>query len=112
MWCKNTVLSSTMKKHGDGHALGMQGIQVDDDFDLHMIQICKPEKAAKSLSGNPERAILMPKYIMTFTKGATTQVLFLRFSGEDITAMVDGAVFPERLAESYAQTIKMVDEAQ
>lgn len=28
------------------YSFGMHGVEVSKDFDLHMIQICKPEKAA------------------------------------------------------------------
>ena len=28
---------------------GRHGMHVSDDFDLHMIQICKPEKASKPI---------------------------------------------------------------
>ena len=44
----------------------------------HMIQICKPEKAAKSLAANPERAVLMPKFVMAFSNGGTTQLPVLQ----------------------------------
>ena len=47
------------------HSFGMHGVEVSKDFDLHTIQICKPEKAAGSLQANPERAVLMPKFIIT-----------------------------------------------
>ena len=32
---------------------GSHGVEVAGDFDLHMIQLCKPEKAAKNLAVNP-----------------------------------------------------------
>ena len=58
------------------HTFGQHGAEVAKEFDLHMIQICKPEKASKSLQANPERAILMPKYVMTFSKEGNTQIRF------------------------------------
>ena len=48
------------------HTFGSHGVQVGEGFDLHMIQICKPEKAAGSLQKNPERAALMPKFVTVF----------------------------------------------
>ena len=94
------------------HSFGDHGAEVAEDFDLHMIQICKPEKAAKSLSMNPERAILMPKFIMTFTHNGKTQIRFLSYSEDNIKAVVDDDQFPGSLAETYAKIIDMVEEAK
>jgi uncharacterized protein (DUF302 family) len=94
------------------HSFGRHGAEVAEGFDLHMIQICKPEKAAKSLSANPERAVLMPKFIMTFTRNGKTQIRFLRFSEDNIRAVVDDDQFPASLAETYQKIIAMVDEAR
>ena len=114
-------LSTVVKKYGFvihnensmdmAHSFGKHGAEVADGFDLHMIQICKPEKAAMSLQANPERAILMPKHVMTFSKDNKTQVRFFYFSEENIKAMVDDDVFPGSLAETYNKIISMVDEA-
>jgi len=35
-----------------------------EDFDLHMIKICKPDKSSQSFQTNIERAPLMPKFVM------------------------------------------------
>ena len=94
------------------HSFGKHGAEVAEGFDLHMMQICKPEKAAKSLSGNPERAILMPKFIMTFSKDGKTQIRFLSYSEENIRAVVDDDVFPSSLAETYKKIHAMIDEAK
>lgn len=91
---------------------GLHGAEVPADFDLHMVQICKPEKASKSLAANPERAVLMPKYIMLFTKNDATQIRFLRYSAEDISAIVDDPVFPGSLAETYERIVAMLEEAR
>ena len=94
------------------HAFGIHGIKVAEDFDLHMIQLCKPEKAAKSLAANPERAILMPKFIMTFSKNGKTQIRFLKFSEENIRNVVDDDLFPASLQETYGAIISMIEEAK
>ena len=94
------------------HSFGAHGAEVAEGFDLHMIQICKPEKAAKSLSMNPERAILMPKFIMTFTKDGKTQIRFLSYSEDNIKAVVDDDQFPGSLAETYKKIVEMIDEAK
>ena len=94
------------------HTFSAHGSPVNEDFDLHMIQICKPEKAAKSLSTNPERAVLMPKFIMTFTKNDKTQIRFLRFSAENIRSVVDDEQFPGSLDETYKKIVNMIEEAK
>lgn len=94
------------------HSFGKHGVEMAKEFDLHMIQICKPDKAAKSLHANPERAILMPKFVMTFTKEGKTQIRFFYFSADNISAMVDDEVFPGSLAETYKKIIGMIEEAR
>ena len=94
------------------HTFGRHGVAVAEGFDLHMMQICKPEKAAASLSLNPERAVLMPKFIMTFTAKGKTQIRFLRYSEENIRALVDDEQFPASLAESYQKIIDMIEQAR
>ena len=92
-------------------SFGSHGVDVAEGFDLHMIQVCKPEKAANSLSMNPERAVLMPKFIMTFSKNGKTQVRFLRFSEENIRNIVDDDKFPVSLNETYKKIVEMIEEA-
>ena len=91
---------------------GRHGAQVAEDFDLHMIQICKPEKAAKSLGKNPERAVLMPKFVMTFGGGGVTQIRFLHYRPETVTDLIDDAEFPDSLAASFAEIIEVIEEAR
>jgi len=95
-----------------GKTFRAHGAEAGADFDLHMIQICKPEKAAKSLAANPERAVLMPKFVMAFSKGGTTQLRFLSYSGGDIGAVVADEVFPGSLVESFRKIREMIDEAR
>ena len=94
------------------NSFGRHGAEVAEGFDLHMIQICKPEKAAKSLSTNPERAVLMPKFIMTFTKNNATQIRFLKYSEDNIRNIVEDDAFPASLAETYTKIIAMIEEAR
>lgn len=95
-----------------GKTFTAHGAEVGEGFDLHMIQICKPEKASKSLSANPERSILMPKFVMAFSKGGKTQLRFMSYGADDIRAMVDDEVFPGSLAESFQKIRDMIDEAK
>ena len=88
------------------------GRAIPDDFDLQMIQICKPDKADKSLTTNPERAVLMPKFVHVFTKDHRTQVRFLGFPQELIAALVpEDAAFPTSLEETFKTIRFMIDEA-
>jgi uncharacterized protein (DUF302 family) len=97
-------MKQTFREHGGA---------VPDEFDLHMMQVCKPTKADKSLTMNPERSILMPKFVMVFSKDGKTQVRYLSYSGADITALVpDDPKFPESLAQTFAKIRSMIDEAQ
>ncbi len=88
------------------------GVGVSKGFDLHMIQLCKPAKAAKSLAANPERAVLMPKFIMVFTADGATQIRFLRFRREEIRDVVDDDLFPASLAETYGTIERIIEEAR
>jgi uncharacterized protein (DUF302 family) len=93
------------------HTFGKHGVKVGAEFDLHMIQICKPEKAASSLSQNPERAALMPKFITTFTQNGMTQIRMLRYGRTMIEALVNDPDFAASLDESYNAIQKIIEEA-
>jgi hypothetical protein len=89
------------------------GGEVPDHFDLHMMQVCKPTKADKSLTVNPERAILMPKFVMVYSKDDTTQIRYMSYSAADVAEMVpDDPKFPVSLAETSAKIRSMIDEAR
>lgn len=90
---------------------GRHGLEVAADFDLHMIQVCKPIKAAHSLGRNPERAVLIPKFVIVFTREGKTQVRFMHFARELVAQLIDDADFPESLAQSFDEIIAMIEEA-
>ena len=94
------------------HTFGMHGVEVAENFDLHMIQVCKPEKAAKSLGKNLERAILIPKFIITFSDNDKTQIRFLQYTPETVRSLVDDDEFPGSLTESFTQIINFIDAAR
>ncbi len=94
------------------HTFGVHGIEVGEDFDLHMIQICKPQRSSKSLLKNPERAVFMPKFIITFTAKGKTQIRFLSYSKEMVAALVDDREFPESLSQSFAEITDILEEAR
>ncbi|MDX2494365.1 MAG: DUF302 domain-containing protein [Desulfuromusa sp.] len=74
---------------------GHQGVALADGFDLHMVQVCAPKKAAQSLTENLERAVFLPQFIVVFSKNRKTQVRMLRFGSELVAELVDDADFPE-----------------
>ncbi|MBT0666444.1 DUF302 domain-containing protein [Geobacter pelophilus] len=93
------------------NSFGAHGVEVAQWFDLHMIQICKPEKAAASLQANPERAPLMPKFVMIFSRDGRTQVRFLVYNRPMIETLVGDPAFADSLAESYAAIKTMIEAA-
>ncbi len=98
------MMKLTFREHGG---------EVPEDFDLHMMQVCKPTKADKSLTANPERCILMPKFVHVFSKDSKTQIRYLRYCPEHISEMVPNDVnFPESLAQTYNKICAMIDEAK
>jgi len=104
----NNLDTMDMKKTFAAH-----GGTVPDDFDLHMMQLCKPTKAAKSLTMNPERSILMPKFVMVFSKDGRTQIRYFSYSADLIADLVqDDPKFPDSLAQTFAKIRSMIDEAK
>jgi len=96
-------MAETFARHGQ---------EVGEGFDLQMIQLCKPERAAKSLQHNPERAVLMPKFIMAFSQGRRTAVRFLHFAPEAVVRLVEGdPEFPFSLDESCRTLIDLIEQA-
>jgi len=104
----NNFDSMNMKKTFREH-----GGEVPDNFDLHMMQICKPTKADKSLTMNPERAIFMPKFVMVFSKDGKTQIRYLSYSTADIEAFVlDDPKFSESVSQTFVKIRSMIEEAK
>ncbi len=90
-----------------------EGAPVPDDFDLHMIHVCKPEKSSVSLVTNPERSIFMPKFVMAFTKNAITEIRYLSYGQEDIMELVvEDEALPDSLTQTFVKIRSMIDEAK
>ena len=53
-----------LKKTYDAHQ-----IEMPEGFDLHMLQLCKPEKSSEMLKKNPERVSFLPKFINVWSRG-------------------------------------------
>lgn len=90
------------------NTFGSHGVKVAEGFDLHMIQVCKPEKAAGSLQKNHERAALMPKFITVFTANGKTQVRFLRYNRDMIVALVQDAEFATSVGSTYDEIEQII----
>lgn len=89
------------------------GGEVPAEFELHMIQICKPAKTDKSLTTKPERAILMPKFIHVFSKDDRTHIRYMRYSPEQTAAIVaDDPQFPRSLTQTFDRICTMIDKAK
>lgn len=92
------------------NTFGSHGVEVAEGFDLHMIQVCKPEKSAPSIAKNPERAALIPKFITVFTADNKTQVRMLRYLPPMITGLLGDAAFAESVQGSYDAIEQIIRE--
>lgn len=96
-------MKNTFQSHGES---------VPEEFDLHMMQICKPPKASKSLIANVERSILIPKFVHIFSQDQKTQIRFLSYSKEEIAVLVpEDEKFPESLEQTILKIRSMINEA-
>ena len=91
---------------------GQHGIEVGEGFDLHMIQICNPQKSSKSLAINPERAALMPKFITTFSQQGKVQIRMLVYGRDLISSLLADPDYPGSLEASYEKIIAMIEQAR
>ncbi len=101
---ENMDMKQTFREHG--------GI-VPDEFDLQRVQVCKPTKAEASRTANPERASLLPKFVMVFTKDDETHIRYLSYSINEILELVpDDPKFPESVSQTFEKIRSMIDEAK
>ncbi len=96
------------------------GVELPDNYQHVMLQICKPQQSGGSLLLNPERSVFVQKFVFVYTKGAATEVRFLGFSGNLIADLLghnsfDGGpsddAFGERMEGTFATMQEMVTEA-
>jgi len=95
-------LAKTFNRHG---------VSIGDGYDLHLIQLCKPEKGARCLVKNPERGVLLPKFVVVFSQHGKTQIRFLRLARDLVASLIDDAEFPATLDETYNEIIAAINEA-
>lgn len=83
-----------------------------EGFDLHMIQLCKPDKSSKMLAANPLRAVLMPKFVIVWTDEAgRTQIRMVRYDAEQVGHLLDDADFATAMKASYDAIETLLNEA-
>lgn len=83
------------------------GVMLPKDFDLEMIQICRPEVSGPILYQNPARAVFIQKYIFVFTKNGLTEICALRYSAGVVAELLEETVddgFSKRQEESFEKT--------
>ena len=87
------------------------GVSVPADFDVHMLKLCKPSKAAATLARNPERAPLMPKYVIAFTRNNETQIRYFCLDEKLVIELVNDPEFASSLSETQAVIRELIDAA-
>ncbi|CEG12824.1 conserved hypothetical protein [groundwater metagenome] len=90
------------------------GVDVSNDFRYYMVQMCNPKKAYNSISANPERGVLIPKFVVVFRKDekSKTEVRFLSYSEAFVGSMFgEDSDFQKSLPDSCRSIINIINEA-
>ena len=93
------------------HHFGHHGLELAEGFDLNMVQVCSPKKSAQSMMENLERAVLLPKFIVVFSKTGKTQVRMLLLDRELVAELVDDTEFPAMDEAGSNSLITAIKEA-
>lgn len=93
------------------HHFGHHGLELAEGFDLNMVQVCSPKKSAQSMMENLERAVLLPKFIVVFSKSGKTQVRMLLLDRELVAELVDDTEFPAMNEAGSNSLITAIKEA-
>ncbi len=97
-----------------------EGINMPDNYQHVMLQICKPENSGKSLPANPERSVFVQKFIFVYSKGGKTEIRFLGFSANLIGDLLghnefekgpSDDMFAERMQGTFVTMEKIVQAA-
>ncbi|MDA3902028.1 MAG: hypothetical protein PF441_01120 [Desulfuromusa sp.] len=59
-----------------------EGVEMPDNYQHIMLQVCKPVNSGKSLPANPERSVFVQKFIFVYNKGGKTEIRFLGYSAK------------------------------
>ncbi len=91
------------------------GVEVQEDFIYYSIILCNPEKAYKSMLGNPLRGALLlpPKQVIIYkdNKSKKTIIAYMAIEEIDIKKLLpDDIGFQKGLSESCDKIIKLIKE--
>ena len=92
-----------------------QGVEVQDDFVYYSIMLCNPEKAYKSMLGNPLRGALLlpPKQVVIYKdeKSGKTIIAYMAIEEIDVKKLLlEDIKFQKGLSESCNEIIKLIKE--
>ena len=93
------------------HHFGYHGVELAAGFDLHIVQVCAPQKAARSLTENLERAVLLPKCIVVFSADSRTQIRMLRIGPDLVARLVEDAEFPDLHSQVSENLVAAIQDA-
>ena len=90
-----------------------QGVEVQDDFVYYSIMLCNPEKAYKSMLGNPLRGALLlpPKQVIIYkdNKSRKTMIAYMAIEEIDVKKLLPEDIkFQKGLSESCNNIIKLI----
>jgi len=97
-----------------------EGVKLPDNYKHKMIQICKAEASGVSLHTNPERSVFVQKFIFIYSKGETTEIRILAYSGQLIADLLGHNEFEKgpsdddfgkRMDKTFATMQEMVEIA-
>ena len=86
-------------------------IEMPEGFDLHMLQLCKPEKSSEMLKKNPERVSFLPKFINVWSGNGRTQVRMLQYDRKGVSALLNDEEFGKAIEESFSSITGFIEEA-
>ncbi len=86
-------------------------IEMPEGFDLHMLQLCKPEKSSEMLKNNLERVSFLPKFINVWTGNGKTQIRMLQYDGQEVAALLDDEKYGRAIKESFSSIAGFIEEA-
>ena len=91
------------------------GVEVQDNFVYYSIMLCNPEKAYKSMLGNPLRGALLlpPKQVVIYKdeKSGKTIIAYMAIEEIDVKKLLlEDIKFQKGLSESCNEIIKLIKE--
>ena len=92
------------------------GVDVEESFEYFSIMLCNPEKAYKSISGNPLRGavLLPPKQVVIYkdTKSGKTIIAYTTIEETDVKKLLPDDKFQKGLSDSCENIVKLIKSVQ